>query len=161
MANSKKRNKKYVPKLAVIPSVFALSDDELRKFKMLGYLSLDNLKSGKGNLLDWTNIIARFITGRLLVKEYFVEEKAKEQINEGLRKVINIGKRYNPNGITNWDITEEESNEIISSLNLIDEAQDLVSRKEYYIIHQKASKLSIADVFNEDVEWSKLQLKAA
>ncbi len=161
MANSKKRNKKYVPKLSMIPSVFALSDDELRKFKMLGYLSLDNLKSGKGNLLDWTNIAARFITGRLLVKEYFVEEEAKQQINEGLRKVINIGKRYNANGITNWDITKEEESTITTALNLIDEAQDLVSRKEYHAIHQKASKLSIADVFNEEVEWSELQLKAA
>lgn len=161
MANSKKRNKKYIPKLSVIPSVFALSDDELRKFKMLGYLSLDNLKSGKGNLIDWTNIAARFMTGRLLVKEYFVEKEAKEQINEGLHKVVNIGKRYNPNGVTNWDITEEEENKITIALNLIDDAQDLVSRKEYHIIHQKASKLSIIDIFNEDVEWSELQLKAA
>jgi len=147
MANSKKPRKRYNPnKLQTYtPSTIRYSKDEGDTMKFRIYYHIQRIGSEEADAGDFLALQFRFRIGLGLVG-LFNELEAKEEIEEGLRILDTVKLARESTG--SWQVGVKTQDQLRQVCALIDEIQDLTTRREQlpvFIQAQKSLDQSLCD----------------
>lgn len=145
----KPRNKKYQQKYKknTLSPIFGFSDDEDRRLKMLPHLAIGSLAvadaGGNDAMADWTTVLVRIVSGREMAMRHFSTEVAV-LMQARISTLVDMFVRFDTT--TKWDITESELTDINYALNIVDDMQSSIRRKDYHVVYLAIRGLQIAEI---------------
>ena len=137
---------------AGLPIIFAMTTEQASRLKRIANDSLDRFREGKAVGIDFTNIHQRLVTGHHLCVDILHLEGDDASvfmpISEAL--IINhaIKDRAFENTKVNWHATPVEIEIIDEALDIIDQLQDQVSRRDLQTAFRQA-QVSVKTALNK------------
>lgn len=131
--------------LSKTPILIRHTEEESRRMKALPYLSL---ASFRGEILtvekqphgyDWRTLYFRALSCLELATKHFNEESAVTVANDALLILISVKDRRLENGL--WRMSPYEIDALHTCLLLVDQMQDLTTRKEQLIVWSKINPI--------------------
>lgn len=149
------RNKKYIPKYSKNDQslIFGFNADEQRNLKLLPHLALASLVNSTpttDNMQSWCEVLARLLSGRELSISYYSDESS-EAVHSAITTMTDIYLVHDKTQI--WDISPDAQVIINAAVTMIDDMQDLVTRKEYYSVIEAIKYIKMTDIVKNNVPW--------
>lgn len=153
--NKRKRNKPAVgPRetSAALPLIFGMSVEQAARLKRIPLDSLNMFQEKKATKLDSTNIYLRLITGLHIVKHVLPTHDISGEILEPMENAVAAMRalmfRNDELPQTEWRMSPGEFTIIIEALDIVDQLQDQVTRRDMLLSFRAAQK-SVEDGFRK------------
>ena len=129
MAGNKKPRKKHRPSQSVLPIVYRFNQKAELTLKLVPHEELDALVKGDASERSFHTLAARLNLGATCVRWYWPENKeANDLVNQSLDAITSVRDRAEKTG--KWGVTGDEFRIIGEALNLADDTQEELTRKQ-------------------------------
>lgn len=127
MAANKKPRKAYHPKPCGVPMTIRHNDSDDNMLKMMGHSELLKLENGDATDGSWHQVVCRLNLGARLNDVHFSGD-AQTVIGKAWDSMIKIRERFERVG--KWGALPQEIITVRDALVIVDDVQDLVTRRE-------------------------------
>lgn len=122
--------KKRPYKQVVLPTIFRFSHEVENKLQLIPHQMLDALRRGVGGEEAFHTLAARLNVGMVCVQRHWPENAlANESMNAALHALVSVQHRFVDS--TKWGLSGDEFKAMGIGLNLTDEAQLNLTRRQF------------------------------
>jgi hypothetical protein len=125
-----------------IPATFGFHPDDIYRMRAAPNSALHWLARGAGTLSDWQLVLNRLALGRELAMNFF-DAPAAEELHS---IIVDFGAffiRFHEHG--DWQFSENQRAVVAYGLNLVDEIQSKITRREFNLAQDNALSLVVGD----------------
>ena len=127
-----------------LPLGFGINADQAYRLKRIVKDSINKFQQKSAAQIDATNILLRLSVGIYLCANILKMDESGESvvmsIDEGIKVMRAIGERFIQSGSTKWHMSPGEFEIIMEALDIIDEMQDQVTRRELLMAFRSAQR---------------------
>lgn len=138
---------------AVLPMVFSMSPEQAERLKRIPLDSLNLFQEKKAKGIDATNIFLRLMTGLYLaenvVKNYNVDGDIIKPLQDAISAMRSMMFRADQTKANPWNLSPGETVLVIEGLDVVNDLQDQVTRREMAFAFREAQK-AISDNFEKE-----------
>ena len=133
--------KKRHPKPVTIPIMYRFSPEIETKLQLIPHQELDALLRGVANETAFHTLAARINVGSIAVRWHWPDnEQAMAVMDAALAALVSLGERGHKIG--KWGVSGDEFKAIGAGLNLTDEAQKNLTRRQFNDVLQHVFKVA-------------------
>lgn len=133
--------KKRHPKPVTIPIMYRFSPEIETKLQLIPHQELDALLRGVANETAFHTLAARINVGSIAMRWHWPDnELAVATMDAALAALVNLGERGHRVG--KWGVSGDEFKAIGAGLNLTDEAQKNLTRRQFNDVLQHVFKVA-------------------
>ncbi len=118
---------------AGLPLVFGMSTEQAARLKRIPIDSLNMFQEKKASKIDSTNLYLRLITGLHIVEHVIVEDGIDElliPLRDSITAMRSVMYRNENTPQAQWSMSPGEFELIINALDIVDQLQDQITRRE-------------------------------
>lgn len=124
------KRKKRIPLPFMLPKVFRFNQEAETNLQLIPHQELDSLVRGVGNEASFHTLAARLNVGSIAIRWHWgAHLEAVAVMDAALAAVVGVGTRGHESG--KWGVSGDEYRAIGAGLNLTDEAQKNLTRRQF------------------------------